>query len=380
VAKRGLDILVVDAATGRLRSAFPLDSEMIFPATPLMFVPQSDILLFGSSRGIRQTTITGSIKKRFDPTFMPVPPVETNSVATTLAQSADCRLIATTSRNGWLRVGEIASGKEIIQFKGRQDSTPGDNVIAVAFSSDGRYLAGGCSDNTIHIWDTVTFTECKQFRGHDGTIKALAFSPDGKVLASCAGDTTVLLWDIAELARVPQAFKPLAKGEFEKRWSELADLNPLKAHQAFHRLAEDPQETTAMIKIRFEPTEERKASIRRCITDLDQGAFKQRQAAIAELNTYSIAAVPLLEDALKSKLTSLEGKRRLEVLLKLLKPFQQYPLSGEDLRLLRTVTLLEHIGNPAALDILRPLAKRAPDPLLTSRTRVALHRLQQKQR
>ena len=69
-------------------------------------------------------------------------------------------------------------------------------VFSVVFSPDGKTLASGNDDNTLHLWDVETSKLIKTFPGHSRRIWQVAFSPDGKTLASGSGDGTVLLWGL----------------------------------------------------------------------------------------------------------------------------------------------------------------------------------------
>ena len=94
--------------------------------------------------------------------------------------------------NGMFDVRDLTSGQELLTIK-EQDAKK--HVCALAFSPDGRWLATGDKDTTIHLWDTIRKDKPFILQKHTGWVTVLAFLPDGKMLASGSTDKTVQLWN-----------------------------------------------------------------------------------------------------------------------------------------------------------------------------------------
>ena len=107
-------------------------------------------------------------------------------------------------RSGQVAVG-VPDGALLIDATGATTrlAAPALQVITIAFSPDGRTLAGGDLSGRIWVWDVPSARLIAELRGHESRVSGLAFRGDGE-LVSGSWDTTVRRWDLAP-ARAPLA-------------------------------------------------------------------------------------------------------------------------------------------------------------------------------
>src|SRR5262249_36758621 len=113
-----------------------------------------------------------------------------------LAFSPDGRRLAGACWDGVARVWDAQTGKELHALR------HADRVLSVAFSPDGRLLVSAGCDNVARVWDAATGKEVATLRGHIGYVMTVGFSPDGKTLATASGHRhrgEVQLWETAAL-------------------------------------------------------------------------------------------------------------------------------------------------------------------------------------
>ena len=60
-------------------------------------------------------------------------------------------------------------------------------VQAVAFSPDGKFVAAGLADNSIHIFDLAMGKDVKTLAGHAGPVTALAYTAKGELVVRFGG-------------------------------------------------------------------------------------------------------------------------------------------------------------------------------------------------
>ena len=75
-----------------------------------------------------------------------------------------------------------------------------DKVITVAWSPDGKYIASGGLDSTVHLWRPMNGQHLFTYRGHSrifppAAVYAVRWSPDGTRIASAGTSSIVQVWD-----------------------------------------------------------------------------------------------------------------------------------------------------------------------------------------
>jgi WD40 repeat protein/tRNA A-37 threonylcarbamoyl transferase component Bud32 len=158
-----------------------------------------------------------------------------------LAFSPDGRLVAGGGSGKVVHIWDADNGKEVRLLQGGH----ADSIsCCVAFSPDGKDLVSAGADTTLRMWDVATGRQLLALRGHTAAVTQVAFSPDGQLLASASGDGTVRLWDLANQGRTvmasgrPAAVKkhtgPVVGVAFSPNGKELAsavqDANNLTFH------------------------------------------------------------------------------------------------------------------------------------------------------
>jgi len=297
-----------------------------------------------------------------------------NGAVRNLAFSADGKTLA-TSHFAWsaknkqsketISLWEVASAKERLRLEAPEGLT-------LAFAPDGWSLASG-GGAAARLYDTGTGQELARLTGHRGAIATMSFSADGKILASGSSDTTVLLWDVADLiARGRPQPVTLRPEEVESLWGDLRDADASKAFRAMRRLCGDPARTLAVLRRSLVPAAAPDArEVARLVADLDSPQFEAREKAAARLVDLGELVEPALKQVLES-MPALEVRRRIEGVL------QKMTLelaTGDQLRALRAVELLERLGATEARVILGSLAKGAAGARLTKEAAAALRRL-----
>ena len=109
-----------------------------------------------------------------------------------LAFSPDLRMFASATFET-VGLKDIATGRDVRPLEGDLKA-----VTCVAFSLDGRMLAGGGYDGSIKLWDVASGALIGTMGGQTDLIDSVAVSPDGRTVAACGSrDKAITLWNIA---------------------------------------------------------------------------------------------------------------------------------------------------------------------------------------
>jgi hypothetical protein len=111
-----------------------------------------------------------------------------------VAFSPDGKTVAGGGEDRVILTWETATGKQLQKMTA-------DGAVCLVWSPDGKFLAsapGGASPkHDPQLWDPATGAEVRRCAGHANICYHVAFSPDSKMLASASVDQTVRLWDVA---------------------------------------------------------------------------------------------------------------------------------------------------------------------------------------
>jgi hypothetical protein len=358
-------VLVLDARTGKRVQQVGGHSLTIFA---LAFSPDSKTLALGTLQPSLQLWDVATGKR-----VRGVEQQPRDAFVTELAFAPDGKTLA-VGRSNRIALTEVATGREVGRLEAPMRLSNG-----LAFLPGGLALVSGSQDGKVRVWDLRS----RQVRftldgGAEG--RSLALSPDGRAVA-LGTVRHAAVWDLPSARNAPQPREvPLAPEDRESLWSQLAEQDAPRAHQAVGRLVAAPGQAVSVLRGRLRPAavpDPRDAQrLRRLIADLDSDSFPKRERAAGEVEKAGPPAVPLLRQTLAAN-PSVEVRRRAEGLLEKLE--RSWPASSpETLRTWRAIKILECVGTPDARQLLEKLAQGAPEDRLTQEAKASLGRLAQR--
>ena len=117
-----------------------------------------------------------------------------NGIITSVAISPGNHYIASGCSDNNVYLYDLENKKESFVFT---DHT--DDVTAVAFTPDGKYLASSGGDKLIFMYSVTSGKLLSTLTGHEDWVRDIAFSDDGTELISCGDDSRVIIWKIWDI-------------------------------------------------------------------------------------------------------------------------------------------------------------------------------------
>ncbi|HXF84169.1 MAG TPA: TIR domain-containing protein [Anaerolineales bacterium] len=133
--------------------------------------------------------------------------VETRAFVVALNHAGDIVTLAFSSDGKWLATGSTDGTVILWKIEGK-NITPHGNTLRLSgypriltFSPDQRWLAGGGSTSHAYLWDIATTQEMARIP-HGNPVTGIAFSPNGAQLLT-ASRKVVRIWDLSLIPLVP---------------------------------------------------------------------------------------------------------------------------------------------------------------------------------
>jgi WD40 repeat protein len=267
---------------------------------------------------------------------------------------------------GAIHVFETATGLPIMEVAGRDRNSSG-----FWLAPDGKSLVFANKKGHFRVIDLITNSVPGLAIAHGEDFVVSELSPSGEMLAGGHQNGRLQLWKPPPLPPRQALPAKVEVAELDKLWSTLVVNDGKAAYDARWRLSAVGKQSLALFRSKLRPIAlPGPKQLAEWIEQLASESFKEREVAMKELETTGPVAEPALRRVLEAKPT-LEVRRRIEILLAKLAG----PATGEMLRTLRAIVILETIGGDEARAILRLLAEGAPGARITDAAGAALKRL-----
>jgi WD40 repeat protein len=296
--------------------------------------------------------------------------------------SPDGSLLFVESYGVGMELFETASGMHLLtldvqlvwkwQQKGVRPNVSAQRVVGTWQTHGGATLVVALVPSTFRVFDLVSGKTLGPDVGYGGNFTSLQVTRDGRMLALGYEDGGLLLWKPPPLPPRQPLAVALDEVKLRELWKVLAGEDAQLAYQARWLLSAAPKQTLPLLRqeLRAVPWQDAE-QVKAWIAQLDSPLFKERSKAMQKLEEGDESVARALRKALEQK-PSLEVRRRIDLLLGKL---EGLPTSGEKLRTLRAIVILEAIGGDEALALLRTLAGGAPESRVTQAAAAALKRM-----
>jgi WD40 repeat protein/uncharacterized caspase-like protein len=134
-----------------------------------------------------------------------------DSWVNSVAFSLDGTRILSGSSDGTVKLWNASTGTLLNTFGESSDEhvrkvtlglvssaiSPRTDVLSVALSPDGTYIAAADWDNKVKIWSVASGAQVRVLDGHSGPVRSVAFSRDGTRVVSAGDDGRLSIWNAA---------------------------------------------------------------------------------------------------------------------------------------------------------------------------------------
>lgn len=174
------------------------------------------LIVIRHRRSVINTTSTKTDDRVIDSSKLPELSIQTGH-----SGSINCVAISPDSKNavsgddtGVAILWQVPSGIQIRRFVGH--TSP---ILAIAFSSDGRYVVtgsgrfgaqnqeSGAVDTTVRVWDVFSGAEIQRFEDNDKDVTSVQFSRDNAQVLTASANGKVKIFDIKS-RKISQEFNP----------------------------------------------------------------------------------------------------------------------------------------------------------------------------
>lgn len=104
---------------------------------------------------------------------------------------------------------DVESGRRIGVLSSKEKGHTA-NIVSMAFSADGRYIATGDTQGTVVVWNRADRSVVRRIRAHTGETRHLIFIPGKNELATAGSDGAVRLWGISGTGTLATLQEPSA--------------------------------------------------------------------------------------------------------------------------------------------------------------------------
>ena len=289
-----------------------------------------------------------------------------------VAFSPDGQLLAAQEESSrTLRLWETATGKVIRSVPGGlPDRDDGRRHPQLAFAPDDSVLSTGNGGQWLRLG--ALFQGAASVHAHGPGVGQFVRLAKGRALAIRHAGNDAIVEDVSDLLRAARAPRvDLTAQELATLWDDLAG-EPERAYAALARLSVAPDQAVPFLhgKLRDLPPLPDAARLAQLVADLGSNQFATREQAHQELARLGELARGALEQA-RARRPALDVTRRIDQLLAFLTD-----VAPDQLRLMRTIAVLEQTHSATARPSLTILADGAAGARLAALARRALERME----